>query len=58
MTRVRVCDGWAVYVDGLGQVPGGTVVDVPDDTAAFWIGRGWVEPEPAKPARKASTRRR
>lgn len=56
MTRVGVCDGWAAYVDGSEQVPGGTVVDVPDDTAAWWIGRGWVVPAPAevKPAREAS----
>jgi len=43
MTRIRVCDGWAVCVDGRGQVPAGTVVDVPDETAAWWVGRGWVE---------------
>ena len=49
--RVRVSDGWSVYVDGTGQVGPGTVVQVDDDQADEWIARGWVEPGKTQPKR-------
>lgn len=51
MSRVKVADGWTVFVPAKGeQVPSGGVIEIDTETAAYWVDRGWVvrvsEPKP------------
>ena len=56
VTKVKVVDGYAVFVDG-EQRSGGEVVEVPADVAEKWVRAGFAEPVKAPPA-KATARRR
>ncbi len=41
--KVTIRDGWAVFHDG-EQHGGGTVIEVDNETAEYWIAGGWVSP--------------
>lgn len=61
--KVRITEGYAVYVESLGkQTSGPDELEVEDATARHWISRGWATPAKAKDsppsAKKAAPPRR
>jgi hypothetical protein len=61
--RVRIADGWAVYVEALGEQVSAGEVEVPDDLGRHWCSRGWAHPvkvglDPKAPVAKKTPPRR
>ncbi len=54
--KVTICDGWAVFHDGEHRT-GGTVVEVDNETAGYWIERGWADRLEDKSAAKRKATR-